>query len=170
MSSGTTLCLTVSVPSGWSNTSVGAAGLCAQRDHRALAIGQADPPSWLDCPTLPLSRGSTSIGLRRWRLFTFDQRPVDADRNVPPQDFKRRFGFDVQRPRAGQRAFDSDFEQVGRTALELHLRVEVGKEIKRVELDQYVKADFALNAEAGCGCIQLQARAPNCTVLAVSAK
>ena len=121
--SGTTLCLTVSVPSGWSNTSVAAPGFARKRDHRTLAVGQLTHPV-AGIAQRFFNSGSTSIRLRQWRLFSSDQRLVYADRNVPPEDFKRRFGFQMQRPRSRERAFDPDFEQIGRTALELQLRVE----------------------------------------------
>ena len=75
----------------------------------------------------------------------------------------------MQRPWAGQRSFDSHFEQIGRTALELQLRIKLGQEEERVELDQHVISDFALNAEPGAEAYS-SARAPNCTVLEVIAK
>ena len=140
---------------------------------RSVTIGRWPAGSWpIQLPGWPSASsnsGSTSTGSGRGGFSPCDQGPVDADRHIPPQDFERRLGLDVQRPRAGQRAFDPHLEQVGRAALELQLGVELGQELERGELDQHVEADFALDAEAGAAAYS-SARAPNWTVLAVRAK
>src|ERR671913_570304 len=92
-------------------------------------------------------------------VISRNERLVEADGEVAPEDFERRLALDAQRAWPRQRAFDLDLEEVGRAALELHGGVEVGLEGERVELDQHVVADLPVDAEAGGARHQLGARA-----------
>src|SRR4029077_20045124 len=84
---------------------------------------------------------------------------VEADRNVPPQDFESGLSPGAQRPRPFQRAFHGNLEKITRAALELHGDVELSQEMKRIELDQDIEPDVALDAEAVRSRVEIRPRA-----------
>jgi hypothetical protein len=57
----------------------------------------------------------------------------------------------VKRARTGERAFETDLEEIRGTAFELKLSMEVGEKGEGIELNEDVVADVAVNGEACSG-------------------
>ena len=96
---------------------------------------------------------------RQRRRLTADERDVDADRNVPPEDLERALRAHRERQRAFERALDLDLEQVARALAQLHAGEELGEEVERQQLDQHVEAGLARHVEAVRCRVQVRARA-----------
>ena len=134
---------------------------CARRE---LAQRDAVRASRLHAPARRVRERLLQLGKkidrrRQRRLLAVDQRLVEAHREVAPEDRERRLAAHAQRPRPLELTLDRHREQVARTALQLHLGMEVGDEMQRRDLDQHVVADVALDAEAVGGGVELRARA-----------
>ena len=84
---------------------------------------------------------------QRWPLAA-DQRRVDADRNVPPQDLEGCLGAHRQRARAFERTLDLDLDDVARALADLHAGHELSQEVEGAQRDQHVEAGIAGDVEA----------------------